>query len=198
MKINEDQILCEGEGHSVLLVEDEEECANLICIALRRAGMQVSIAHSTAEACRELQERTFCLVLLDWNLLEGGEHAYGDPTGACVLEEAKRLHPRLPVIVMSGLSSIDVKTEAIRRGAEAFLSKPFDRDVLAQYVHAAARRWSPVAGIGALDRVEDIRPLAEVKREYVRAVVRLLDGNQSEAADRLGISRNTVSALLRH
>jgi DNA-binding NtrC family response regulator len=81
--------------------------------------------------------------------------------------------------------------------AYAFLDKPFSVTVflaqvrrLLELTKVAHRSLFPEAP-------EDIRPLGEIKEAYIRHAVHLLNDNVSLAAERLGIHRQTVSAVFR-
>lgn len=67
-------------------------------------------------------------------------------SGLELLRQLKVLHPKLPVIVMSGGAGRASRAEVLKRGAVAFIEKPFDDDVLLAAVWAAL---ADQAGAGA-------------------------------------------------
>jgi len=180
----------------ILVVDDDEQLRRLIKIHLRASNMVVTEAKSNVEACILLEKNLFNLVLLDWDLSGGGESYQGDDTGRPVLEFCRERHPQMPVIVMSGITNIDVRADAIHLEADSYLAKPFTLDVLTKYVSNCIVRTQKAASWFQFTNENEILPLHEVKRRYVTSVVSFFGGNQSEAAKVLNISRNTVKSIL--
>src|SRR5690348_18393019 len=50
--------------------------------------------------------------------------------GISVMETLHRRNPELPVVIMTGFGTIETAVDAIKRGAEDYLTKPFDRDAV--------------------------------------------------------------------
>jgi DNA-binding NtrC family response regulator len=171
----------------ILVVDDEEDLRQLVLQALAPAGLTCLTAASVGEAITMLKSHRIALTVLDWGL---------DRCGSEVLQQANLHYPEMPVIVMSG-RSYDVRTDAIVGRADAFLEKPFSATVLANQVMQLLRRAERAAQALLPRKPEDIRPFNEVKELYIRHAVQLLSDNISLAADRLGLHRQTVSAVLR-
>ncbi|VAV88161.1 Response regulatory protein [hydrothermal vent metagenome] len=118
----------------VLIVEDDRNQRQAISIALKKAGYDVEEAISGHMALDMLfgeGANRFDLVLLDMVI--------GDIGGSEVLAHIKRTLPRLPVIVLTGHSSIDNAVAAMRGGAVDFISKPIDLSRLRSSVSNALR-----------------------------------------------------------
>lgn len=118
----------------VLIVEDDRNQRQAISIALKKAGYDVEEAISGHMALDMLfgeGANRFDLVLLDMVI--------GDIDGSEVLAHVKRTLPRLPVIVLTGHSSIDNAVTAMRGGAVDFISKPIDLSRLRSSVSNALR-----------------------------------------------------------
>ena len=122
---------------AVLVVEDKESLRAMLEEMLKGEGLEVLGVGSGAEAIERLRggERVD-LVLTDWRL-PGAD-------GLAVLDAAKSVDPALPVIVMTAFGSIATAVEAMKRGAEDFITKPVDPDLLrllvARGVERRARR----------------------------------------------------------
>jgi len=106
---------------SVLIVEDTGPCATTLEIALAQIpGLAVHVVADTTEARRWLSPgRDVALIVTDLNLPEG--HGFE-------LIEWLRSDPwyrRVPVVVVSGDSRDDAAENSLRRGANAFFTKPF-------------------------------------------------------------------------
>ncbi|VAX05732.1 Response regulatory protein, partial [hydrothermal vent metagenome] len=105
----------------ILIVEDESNQRKMLKLALNKAGFEVQEAATGHDAIDILSRDTainFDLVLLDMVL--------GEISGKDVLSHIKKSLPNLPVIVLTGHSSIDNAVEAIRGGAIDFISKPVE------------------------------------------------------------------------
>jgi len=102
---------------SVLVVDDDAHLREFIRVNLEREGYSVREATSAEEGLRELEEQPPDLILLDvmmprvdgWEMLRAVQERHG--------VEA------IPVIMYSG--KVDEADEAARRGARAFIGKPF-------------------------------------------------------------------------
>ena len=111
---------CESKPCSILVVDDDANLARTLGDFLSEEGYCVEVAFSAAEALAA-QERNsqICVALVDliMPLVDG-------------LELLNRLHqrdPDLAVIIMTGYGTIETAVEAIKRGAEDYITKPFDR-----------------------------------------------------------------------
>lgn len=113
---------------TVLIVEDEPELAELISIHVEKEGRDAQVVHSGEAALREIAANRYEMVLLDLVLPGIG--------GKSVLEAIRREHSRtaLPVIVVSGLQSDAIITGALRNGANDYVVKPVNMDLLMRRV----------------------------------------------------------------
>lgn len=109
----------------VLVVDDEHLIRWSIRTHLRRAGYRVEIAETGDEALRRFGNDVD-LVLLDVRL--------PDRDGLEVLVEMKRRRAGCRIILMTAYDCPDLASEALDRGAERVLNKPFDLDVMAAAV----------------------------------------------------------------
>ena len=171
----------------ILVVEDDDDTRQWMLSALAVDGLSCVAAASVAEAIAALKNNGIALTVLDWEL---------DRCGAAVLQEARVHYPQMPVIVMSG-RPYDVRTDAMVGQADAFLAKPFSATVLLSQVMQLLKRAKVAPRILFPEAPEDIRPLGEIKEAYIRHVVHILNDNVSLAAEKLGIHRQTVSAVLK-
>ncbi len=113
---------------AVLVIDDDEDFLGYAQMALRTAGYDVTPASTAMRALSLLRERRFELVMSDLRL--------PNASGLELLAKARELDPLSVGIVVTGFSSVDTATQALRDGAYDYLLKPCPADVLA----AAARR----------------------------------------------------------
>ncbi|MBN2793076.1 MAG: EAL domain-containing protein [Desulfuromonadales bacterium] len=107
---------------TILVVDDEQGMRNSLNDLLRMSGYDVTCAANGREAITLLANKRFNLVLLDINM----------PfiSGQGVLDYIGEKKIDTSVIVLSGESTFDQATQALRKGAEDFLTKPFSPDDL--------------------------------------------------------------------
>ena len=118
-------------GIYVLLVEDEVPQRKLIAEILVREGHHVSEAGTVDEALDVVADQVPDLILCDWRMpgRDGGE----------LLDEVRDRALGCAFIVMTAYGSIAHAVDAIRRGADDYLGKPFERDALLLAVQRVLR-----------------------------------------------------------
>lgn len=100
----------------ILLVEDENTIARLIQTNMSIPGHEVSRVSDGETALELVQEEHFDLVILDLML--------GSMPGEDVLDQLVKWN--IPVIVLSAKSSLSDQIQCLRRGAEDYITKPFE------------------------------------------------------------------------
>ncbi|MFC2952828.1 sigma-54-dependent transcriptional regulator [Marinicaulis aureus] len=115
----------------VLVVDDEEDIRELISGILEDEGFSPRMAGNSTAALAAVRDRLPSLVVLDvW--LQNSEM-----DGIEILEALKKLHPGLPVVIISGHGTIETAVAAIKKGAYDFVEKPFNADRLILAVNRA-------------------------------------------------------------
>ncbi len=108
----------------ILIVDDEEDIRELVAGILSDEGHETRTASDADSALAAIAGRVPRLVFLDiW--LQGSRL-----DGLGLLDEIKKQHPELPVVMISGHGTIETAVSAIRRGAYDFIEKPFKADRL--------------------------------------------------------------------
>jgi two-component system, NtrC family, nitrogen regulation response regulator NtrX len=108
----------------ILIVDDEADIREMVAGFLQDDGHRTRLARDSDEALKAIEERRPQLVILDiW--LQGSRL-----DGLEVLNIAKKAHPDLPVIIISGHGNIETAVTAIKRGAYDYIEKPFKADRL--------------------------------------------------------------------
>lgn len=110
----------------ILLVDDDDALRTAMCLALELDGHRVTTAATAGAAIRSLDERAPDIVVSD---------VYLPGSGLTVLERARRCAHPVPVVMITGQPSPDLRERVRRRGA-ALEVKPIDlqrfRRVIAQ------------------------------------------------------------------
>ena len=120
-----------SDGVSVLLVEDEIAQRQLIAEILGREGHEIREVGTVDEALQSISDVVPDLILCDWRMpgRDGGE----------LLDEVRRRALGCAFIVMTAYGSIAHAVDAIRRGADDYLGKPFEREALLLAVQRVLR-----------------------------------------------------------
>jgi DNA-binding response OmpR family regulator len=116
----------------ILVIEDEEELAKLICLHLEDAGMQTQVYNRSALALRFLKKNFANLLLLDVNL--------PDQSGFALLEELKSNDIHVPTIFLTGNASEVNKVRGLDLGGDDYITKPFGFPELVARIRAVLRR----------------------------------------------------------
>ena len=116
---------------SVLIVDDDASIQELIRIILTKQGYQVHVATDGEEGVRKFLETAPDLVISDISMPKG------DGFNVAILIRSKEslLGRKVPILLISAFYDDQTNKEnAVRCGADAFLSKPFTRVQLLEAV----------------------------------------------------------------
>ena len=119
-------------SETILIVDDEPLNLDLLEQELSDLGYGVDKAGGGRAALEKLALTPADLVLLDYQM--------PGMNGIEALGEIKKKDPALPVIIITAYGTIERAVEAIKSGAEDFITKPFDPDHLAVVVKKALER----------------------------------------------------------
>ncbi|MBY0549069.1 MAG: response regulator transcription factor [Candidatus Obscuribacterales bacterium] len=122
----------------ILVVDDEPDLLELICIGLRGKGYTVQACTGGADAMAMLRAYQFDVVVLDW-MMPG-------ITGIEVLRSYRQQGGKSPVILLTAKAFVDDKEKALDSGADDYLTKPFDMKELAARIRALLRRPAELQG----------------------------------------------------
>jgi two-component system OmpR family response regulator len=115
----------------ILIVEDEVTLNRTLAEGLKEFGYQSDISESLKDAQYYLDIRNYDLILVDWMLPDG--------SGLELVTQVKQDNPKTVIIVLSARDDKDSEIEALRAGADDYIRKPFDFDVLVARIEARLR-----------------------------------------------------------
>ena len=116
----------------ILLVEDEEHLAVGLAFNLRNAGYDVDVVGDGESALEVTQATVYDLLLLDV-MLPG-------LSGLEVCEQLRKGGNTTPVLIVSARDRVGDAVKGLDAGADDYITKPFDLDMLLAKVRGALRR----------------------------------------------------------
>jgi two-component system copper resistance phosphate regulon response regulator CusR len=122
----------------VLLVEDEPQLAGFIARGLRDNGYTMDIAYDGEQAMLRVEDADYDLIILDLRLPV--------KDGLTVCRELREQSFRSPILMLTALDSVDDVVNGLNSGADDYLAKPFDFDLLLARVRALLRRSKQLRG----------------------------------------------------
>jgi two-component system cell cycle response regulator CtrA len=116
----------------VLLIEDDSATAQWIELMLKSESFNVYTTDLGEEGIDLGKIYDYEIILLDLNL--------PDMSGFEVLRKLRVSKVKSPVLILSGLASIEDKIKGLGFGADDYMTKPFHKDELVARIHAIVRR----------------------------------------------------------
>jgi signal transduction histidine kinase/DNA-binding response OmpR family regulator len=104
------------EGEIIAIVDDDPQIRQPLREYLETQGLPVAEAGSAGELWNLLNSNKIALILLDIGL--------PDTDGLTLLPDIVTNHPRIGVVMLTGMADLQVAIECIRKGADDYLSKP--------------------------------------------------------------------------
>ena len=117
---------------SVLLVDDEEQFLQVLSERLTNRGLRVSSVTSGEEAVALVENKNFDAVVVDL--------AMPGIDGIETTKKIKEKRPDLEIIILTGHATVKAGIEAMKLGAEDFLEKPVDLNVLLERISEAKQK----------------------------------------------------------
>ncbi|WP_121257747.1 response regulator transcription factor [Nocardioides ferulae] len=122
----------DGSPLRLLVVDDEVNLAELIAMALRYEGWQVSMAHTGSRAVALAKEQRPDAVVLDIML--------PDFDGLEVLRRIRANDPDLPVLFLTARDAVEDRIAGLTAGGDDYVTKPFSLEEVVARLRALMRR----------------------------------------------------------
>ena len=159
--------------HCILVIEDQEDLAELYEATLKKAGYKVRVALTGEEGLAEFQASGADTVLLDMTLPE--------MHGTQVLREIRNINANVPVIVISAEASDQLREQCERLGVQDYLSKPINYDAMLTAVKLALETPPEEAEIITLRLPSRIvQRLVEIDPGLEHAITRLVEEREEK------------------
>ncbi|MBP1741137.1 MAG: response regulator [Deltaproteobacteria bacterium] len=118
---------------TILIVDDEKNYLVVLEALLSPEGYEIMTSDKAQEALRLIQECDIDLVLTDMKM--------PGMTGMELLEEAKKIKPEVPVIMMTAYGTIEMAVEAMKKRAYDYITKPFQNEELKLTIRKALENY---------------------------------------------------------
>jgi len=118
--------------YSILLVEDEENLQEALKLNLELEGYEVSSSFTGTEALNMFKQEHFDLIILDVMLPE--------LDGISVCETIRLQNPDIPILILSAKNSSADRVLGLKKGADDYLTKPFNLEELLLRVNKLIRK----------------------------------------------------------
>ncbi len=123
----------------LLLVEDEKRLADLVRVALERAGFAVDHTTGMDAAGEHLKAASYDAAILDLSLADGD--------GLTLLRGLRQRGDPLPVLILTARDGVDDRVTGLDAGADDYLVKPFHMPELISRMRALLRRPNAALGV---------------------------------------------------
>ncbi len=155
---------------NLLIVDDDETVQRLLVIAAQDLGWRPRAAGSGQEALGQLDAGIEAVVL---------DHGLPGINGIETLVRIREMFPSVPVIMLTGLNDAETAVQALRAGADDYLTKPFELKRLFDLLRQAKNARKDIPPV--LTTAEIPRP-AKARIQSLSPMLRLLLGDLAKAA----------------
>ena len=120
-------------GNTILLMDDDSDALEVVGHGLRKAGFGVVTSQTGPEALKQMYDQRPDLLILDINL--------ADPNmdGITVCQRVREFSD-VPIIMLTAQSDPEDIVQGLEAGADDYVIKPYNREVLLARVRANLRR----------------------------------------------------------
>jgi two-component system, cell cycle response regulator CtrA len=166
----------------VLLIEDDSSIAQSIELMLKSESFNVYTTDLGEEGVDLGRLYDYDIILLDLNL--------PDMSGFEVLRSLRVSKVRTPILILSGLASIEHKVKGLGFGADDYMTKPFHKTELIARVHAIVRRSQGHAQ--SVVQTGDLSVNVDAKTVHINQVGVNLTGKEYQMLELLSLRRGTT------
>jgi two-component system OmpR family response regulator len=146
----------DGSAPRVLVVDDEPNIAELLSMALRFEGWEISVAHTGSEAVAVAKDVRPDALVLDMML--------PDFDGMEVMRRVRQVLPEVPILFLTARDSVEDRVAGLTAGGDDYVTKPFSLEEVVARIRLQLRRTAvlhrredSVLRVGDLTLDEDSR-----------------------------------------
>jgi two-component system, cell cycle response regulator CtrA len=166
----------------VLLIEDDSSIAQSIELMLKSESFNVYTTDLGEEGVDLGRLYDYDIILLDLNL--------PDMSGFEVLRSLRVSKVKTPILILSGIASIEHKVKGLGYGADDYMTKPFHKTELIARVQAIVRRSRGYAQ--SIVQIGDLTVNVDAKTVHIKQVRVNLTGKEYQMLELLSLRRGTT------
>jgi len=165
----------------LLIIEDDINLASTLARRLTKQGFICDVAHNQSDALLRARQIVPDSILLDMKL--------GDDNGLMLIKPLRNLLENTHIVLLTGFASIATAVEAMRLGANDYLTKPIDMATLLKALNNEASTLET--------NIDDaVMSPERLEWEHIQQVLHSNDGNISVTARQLNMHRRTLQRKL--
>ena len=135
---------------AILIIDDDSAIRASLDLLLRHNRYRPVAAADPDEALAIVQSRPLDAILMDMNY----SRSTSGQEGLELLSRIRALRPALPVLLMTAWASVPLAVEGMKRGANDFISKPWNNEQFLKMLRTALQLSRPVSATGVISRTE--------------------------------------------
>ena len=162
---------------TILIVDDNTSILTAMQYLLEGTFERIMTLTLPDDILKTMAQEPVDIVLLDMNFSLGVNNGQ---EGLFWLRTIRKQHPQTPVVLLTAYADVTLAVKGLKSGAADFITKPWDNEEL-------VRKLKDV-----LDMQSEIVTLDEVEKEHIRRTIDRCHGNLTQAAELLGITRQTL------
>jgi DNA-binding response OmpR family regulator len=159
----------------LLVVEDNQQLAEVLTKGLQGAGYETDRLATSAEARAALTTTRYAALILDLGLPDGD--------GLSILREIRHRKDPLPVLVLTARGGVHDRVNGLRSGADDYVVKPFDFEELVARLEALLRR--PGQLLGSSLQVGNLAFDTESRQAFIDDKPQVLSGRETAVLELL-------------
>jgi len=165
----------------LLIIEDDINLASTLARRLTKQGFTCDVAHNQSDALLRARQLVPDSILLDMKL--------GDDNGLMLIKPLRNLLENTHIVLLTGFASIATAVEAMRLGANDYLTKPIDMATLLKALNNEASSLAT--------NIDDaVMSPERLEWEHIQQVLHSNNGNISVTARQLNMHRRTLQRKL--
>ena len=162
---------------TILVVDDNASILTAMRYLLDATFERILTLERPDDILKTMAQETVDIVLLDMNFSLG---VNSGQEGLFWLRTIRKQHPQTPVVLLTAYADVALAVKGLKSGAADFITKPWYNDEL-------VRKLKDV-----LDMQQEVVSLDEVEKDHIRRTIDRCHGNLTQAAELLGITRQTL------
>ncbi|AUL75604.1 DNA-binding response regulator [Pseudoalteromonas sp. 13-15] len=165
----------------LLIIEDDINLASTLARRLTKQGFICDVAHNQSDALLRARQIVPDSILLDMKL--------GDDNGLMLIKPLRNLLENTHIVLLTGFASIATAVEAMRLGANDYLTKPIDMATLLKALNNETSELQT-----SID--DAVMSPERLEWEHIQQVLHSNNGNISVTARQLNMHRRTLQRKL--